>query len=101
MIALKALQLALPMMCALTAAQCDVPECLVLLQPSVAVPLRSVVLHMQPAAQEPAVDLLSLPADKFEEAARETLSALAGYVSSLTPIWMRQTCAHVITGLWS
>jgi len=29
------------------------------------------------------VDLLSLPAENFEDAARETLTALAGYVRSL------------------
>ena len=32
------------------------------------------------------MDLLSLPADKFEEAARATLTALAGYVRPLLPI---------------
>jgi len=43
------------------------------------------VTHLQPVAEEPGVDLLSLPAEKFEDAARVTLSALAGYVRSLPP----------------
>ena len=37
-------------------------------------------MQSAPPPAVPAVDLLSLPADKFEEAARVTLGALAGYV---------------------